>query len=486
MSNDAAETGTSPQKGLGKFLGKIPKGTMGVVGFFAGFGILILFTLMEHRAPRPEDAADSGHHDILSEEFWYEKTLNTPNTTAKYVTVVTVGRDMPKDFPFQPKGRQHDAIRSKRGDKKRHLRDSSALPILADPCRRRLYIAELLKVMGTFAPKAIVLDLWFDPEACRDQAVTRTALDEIQEVSVKVPVVLGLPAYNPTEIQADQPAEFVHVTNREAGLRSTELVLSPVVHPQHSTVTQIVEAVVERNSDSRKIPLSWPVYQAFNAVGSLGQPQRIDSLAVAAVRAYDPASSILTRVGALTRDGLSKASEEPHPYTSFLREEKLPINRAIDVICSSPSEPWKQYCNDHEHYCFEPSLVTGKVILVGIAGLGGDIHPSLIGKVPGVVLQANYVESLLSGRVFKPVPMWIECVIAFVWLVLALVLAWKARSYPWLALALSGGITLVLGLLIQVFIGVIGYHAEVVIPLTIAVLLVIVSIHFERFLAHLR
>jgi len=38
--------------------------------------------------------------------------------------------------------------------------------------------------------------------------------------------------------------------------------------------------------------------------------------------------------------------------------------------------------------------------------------------VPGVILQANYIESLLSSRnrVYKPLPLWADLVVGAVWL----------------------------------------------------------------------
>lgn len=50
-------------------------------------------------------------------------------------------------------------------------------------------------------------------------------------------------------------------------------------------------------------------------------------------------------------------------------------------------------------------MFTDKIVVVGIAGLGSDLHQTVLGKVPGVILQANYIESLLSDRMFKPLPL---------------------------------------------------------------------------------
>jgi len=87
------------------------------------------------------------------------------------------------------------------------------------------------------------------------------------------------------------------------------------------------------------------VYDGFPEVKSEGQPTRMDTLSVAAVRAFDPHHSVLKTIDALNPDGSSKPSTQPYPFTAFLREDQLPIVRAIDVICSKPpNELWTVPC----------------------------------------------------------------------------------------------------------------------------------------------
>jgi CHASE2 domain-containing sensor protein len=65
------------------------------------------------------------------------------------------------------------------------------------------------------------------------------------------------------------------------------------------------------------------------------------------------------------------------------------------------------------------------------------VHPSLIGTVPGVILQANYIESLLTGRVFSPVPTRVQIVMGAIWLLFIVWVSWRFESSPGLALAFS-------------------------------------------------
>src|SRR5262249_11106284 len=160
------------------------------------------------------------------------------------------------------------------------------------------------------------------------------------------------------------------------------------------------------------------VYDSFDKIGTNGQPYRRDTLSIAAVRAVNPHHHVLERIDALNEHGAPQPSDEDHPYTSFVEEARLPILQAIDVICSRPEgQEWKAICdNQVEKRCIDSKLLTDKVVLVGLAGLNSDLHETLIGKVAGVVLQANYVESLLTGRVFKPVSWWLQILIGLLWL----------------------------------------------------------------------
>jgi CHASE2 domain-containing sensor protein len=97
-------------------------------------------------------------------------------------------------------------------------------------------------------------------------------------------------------------------------------------------------------------------------------------------------------------------TDEP-PYLSFLGRDQfdsvtLPAN---DVICaSSQSLGWRP-CEQKELNPQVQRLIRGKVVVIGDDYPGRDRFETVVGDIPGYVLQANYIESLLDDRIFLPV-----------------------------------------------------------------------------------
>ena len=67
-----------------------------------------------------------------------------------------------------------------------------------------------------------------------------------------------------------------------------------------------------------------------------------------------------------------------------------------------------------------------KVVLIGDEE--GDDHISVLGeKTPGVILHANYVQSLLEQRIFLPVPFVVTFALYITWFAFTNWRFWKAR-----------------------------------------------------------
>lgn len=340
---------------------------------------LILFGEAENRAAVPEDSSPESVLRVLSPDYVYEQLLGTPEPPAKFVAIVMLYRDMPRPIP--PKGLQ--SARFSTG------------------CERRAYLGRLLRALEAARPKAVVLDMWFEPTSCSDtdSQPLWTVLDEL---SKQVHVVSGIGTFSPRDATSGWPAELAAAARVGGKLKPTELVAMPAVSVPHLSSEAITEGVVELNADNRKIPLSWPVYDTFASLDADGSPRRVDSLAIAAVRLIDPRNPTLRRIGALDANDRPVPSTDPHPYTTFLREEDLPIMRADQVLCASGDSAENCSTNMGAGLNIE-ELFAGKIVFIGSAGFGDDVHQSLIGDVPGVVLQANYVESLLQDRVYVPI-----------------------------------------------------------------------------------
>jgi hypothetical protein len=412
----SAETAGSTQQGAATPLAIsiIPTWVRRLIAYLIAIAVLVAMTVVEHTPAQPADSFEGTRPDFWSTDFWYERVLGTPDPRDRHVAVITIGKDMQKDFPLA----STDTNTMSKGKKDRkitqlpsHVADAKPnnAALLPDACRRRLYISELLKALASYYPKVVVLDIWLDPDLCSDEGASGTLFDELRQFSKQAPIILGVPSRNAADLQAESPAEFAYMSNRQPALKPTELVLTPVAHlPQYSN-ERIILAVVRRDSDARRIPLSWPVYDDFPQVGSSTRPKRRDTLSVAAVRAFDPHQPVLKTIDALNSDGSSKTSTAPYPYTNFLREDQFPVKRAIDVICaSSLSEAWKAACSRTLLLGVTPDILRDKIVVIGIAGLGADLHQTGLGRMPGLMLQANYIESLLSNRVYQPLPLWAD------------------------------------------------------------------------------
>lgn len=456
------------------------------LAYLIGILVLVVIAFMEHKAPQPGET-EAERPEFWSTDFWYEWVVGAADPRDVHVAVITIGKDMPKHFPLTTDATSQDGPQAVGGRGKTSEAEKSEAPVLLpEPCRRRLYIGELLKALPRRYPKVVVLDISLDPELCSDKQVNDSLSKELREFSEYAPVILGVASRSSVDLQAESPAEFRYMMNRAIPFKPTELVLMPVAHLVAPTGGRITEALIRRDSNTRRIPLSWPVYDDFPEVGSGVQPKRQDTLSVAAVRAFDPHHSVLKRIDALDRDGSPKVSADPHPYTSFVKENEIPIGRAIDVICSSSlDEAWKTICLGTRGFGFTPDSLKDKIVVIGIVGLG-DVHPTVLGKVPGVILQANYIQSLLNNRVYKPLPLSVDLIIVALWLGGVFAIAWGFRRNPVLALALSVLATILVAYVILKFLTLewVGYYTSLVIPLAAAAVVTNLTVQFHHFLLH--
>lgn len=445
---------------LGKFSSKhtISRFVIYLIAFLA----LVFIALAEDRSATPENSQETGYAKILSSDFWYERMVGKPQPNAPNVAVIVINKDIPT------------------------IIDEDAPPRQKEPsaaCNRRAYLAELVKALSNLSPRVVVLDMWFSPESC-SEADSQPLWDALNQISTKIPVVYGLGSYSLSESLALWPAEIARLRSQKLELKSTELVLMPMQHPSILTNGNMSGGVVELDSNPRSIPLSWPVYDNFEIAGKPGELHRLDSLSIAAVRAFDPRGAVLTRVGALSPDGSAKASAELPPDTSFLREEDLAITGAIDIICLSPRNHfWQSTCQPIVKATHPQIAISGKVVLIGTTGMG-DVHQSQIGIVPGVILQAEYVESLLQNRVYKSIPIAYQVAVGFAWLFAIVWVSQRLLSRPgWGRFLLLVAIVFVPAYLIHWFFVQFKYYTEFLLPPFLAVLVLITTRLIEHFLS---
>lgn len=336
--------------------------------------------------------------------------------------------------------------------------------MLASQCGRRALFADTLRAVQRLAPAVVAVDYAFDPHGCEDERVNDSLVDALNDT--EVPVVLGRGAYRLADLREESPAELVKV----APLGFTEHSLLLREDAGFSDINpQVTSGLVEINADSRKIPLTWSVMVNDRSRATA----QVETLSVLAALRFpgDKNSPLLSKLAR------RKPDTEPlkHPLTTLIPEQQTPIISGLSVLCA-PTSPvrskYVNYCASDEAPADDTTLVHGKVALLGYL-TPSDLHESAIGRVPGVFLQANYIESLLDGRAWRPIPTFLQILIAGGWIVFVeLTLQrfcepwWKALCYPVVIIMLAWAVFVG-------FILMLGFYAELFLP----TVLVIVAKH---------
>lgn len=58
--------------------------------------------------------------------------------------------------------------------------------------------------------------------------------------------------------------------------------------------------------------------------------------------------------------------------------------------------------------------LTGKVVLVGSCTDASDLHPTPVGEMPGIMIHAHALSTMIDGNWLKPMPEWLDGVVAAV------------------------------------------------------------------------
>ena len=128
---------------------------------------------------------------------------------------------------------------------------------------------------------------------------------------------------------------------------------------------------------------------------------------------------------------------DAYPYIGFIHPEKFCRFAASAVLGVK-----NLGSNDHVGPCPVDSrgradlqYMRSKVVIVGEQSHDLDTHLSVVGPVPGFIMQANFVEALLDNRYFKPVP-WLDYVMGVVMFATVTLITITLHDTPWIALAL--------------------------------------------------
>ena len=262
-------------------------------------------------------------------------------------------------------------------------------------CRKREFVAAILRRLQDIGPSVIVLDFWYPSEYCRtgkDLDATVALTSSVADASKRIPIVVGETSKIEQELEILGSPDLAEL--KKAGFGRGDQILDSQLEFSGQNVTH---GLVRFNCDTRRVPMFWWVYESTAAASK--PPTREPSLSFAAATRFDHnLANVLRRA----------ISKDEHPLTNFIPEAQFEPLSAIDVVCgggTNSGADWRR--------CQAPDLtqlgLRGKVIVIGERE--SDLHESALGRVPGYLIHANYIESLLDDRVFRPVPASVEIIL---------------------------------------------------------------------------
>ncbi len=255
---------------------------------------------------------------------------------------------------------------------------------LTSVCKQRGFIAALIRAIDKARPNAIVIDKYFEEKTCPVTSEgTQSLLKAVNEISRNTAIVVGR-----TEKPIGTP---------------DRVVWAPSVSFTPGKDGKIVEADITLDQDTRQVPLEWEVWD--DAAAKAGEYKY--SLALQGALARE--SGLLEEQPRLKK--LIQRHEDP--YTSFIEEKPIPTVSANTLLFGDrivPEQGWQHSIIDHPDEASKAKL-RGKIVVIGEYRSDIDQHTTEMGEVPGYVLQANYIESILDQRYFEPA-YWLWNVIA--------------------------------------------------------------------------
>ena len=336
-----------------------------------------------------------------------------------------------------------------------------------DYCTRRRVIADLIAAARLAQVAGIALDYSFNETGCDSEFSTELLRRQLLSTNVRsnVPVVLGQSTESFEELRATWPPFFQTLTKQ--GFSQGELFISAPNPFSLVNAKSVHVGLMRLDFDNHKIPLSWPVRN------SEGQLQTYDTLAVATVSAARESDLPFQR----HLETLKKTGR--HPIGSFFEEDKIPLISASDFICGSPTvaRHWP-VCKHHISGARNFSFLKGRVLVIGMVDPDGklDIHETAIGRVSGIMLQANYIDALIADSFLKSVRPEVQIAIGIVWFVLVEAILRRFRGSVLHSIVFPLIIISIAWITISVLLLFMRFYVELLFPS----ILVIVVAHISR------
>lgn len=249
-------------------------------------------------------------------------------------------------------------------------------------CDQRKLVADLVRRVQAASPAVIVVDKYFGTtqRCARETDDLRNALDSVTRDTV---VVIG---------------RRVDLTDAPVSTKDGDrYFLTPSVNFGIQN-PRLQEAVVNIDPDTRKIPLRFEVYESREQAEKSTGTQWRNSLALQASLAHP------WRLLQRNRRIASFIQHNKNPFASFLKEDDFEPILAGRILCGEAPANTVEACPSGPLAENLRQQLAGRVVLIGEIDPDLDTHPTVVGQMSGVLLQANFVEALLDDRVFRPVP----------------------------------------------------------------------------------
>jgi CHASE2 domain-containing sensor protein/class 3 adenylate cyclase len=259
-------------------------------------------------------------------------------------------------------------------------RDPGSIGLL-DLCGQRKLITALVTRIAAARPGAIVIDKYFGEKTCLDN-INENLIAAMTEVNARVPVVIG---------RRVAPDDDYLLPSSLSGLG-------------------LREAIVNIDPDTRKLPLKWRVFPSKADKDHDTRQVLRETLALTAAQAYEK--------GQLEAEHSRLAkllNPVKHPYISFLDLDQFKPYSLLAgfVLCGRQVKQ-----GEDATACVAPSsdlgVMSGKIVVIGEI-TDQDMKSTVVGKIPGVFLQANFIEALLDDRYYEGYPL-LNYVLGFLFL----------------------------------------------------------------------
>lgn len=325
--------------------------------------------------------------------------------------------------------------------------------VMGNLCLQRSFTSRLLRKIAQAEPSVIVLDAHYMKATCpeQDDNATRSLHDALSKLgNARIKTVVALyPDPDPNKLYKDPTKGSGQLEVQVLKLDQEDFVADDKEHIQSGLVR-------EEEGDLQRLALSWPIYLSDNDSRN-NKVTNLKTLAWMASIAFDVR---------FEREPILDKLQDESPFTSRTPKEKFKIFSASQVLCGQVKAPNWRVCESP----LIPELRQFPIILVGLDDPDQDIFQTSLGKMPGVVLQANSIFSILNKRIYRPVQKWIQALLESLYIVAIGLIVRKFGLGFKLALLLCG-ITALIECVIAIILAHEWMYLEMWVPLASVILM---------------